>query len=692
MDVTSSNIFEVFSRGGDTHYVLPHFQRQYSWDRENWQTLLDDVFVLYKEYDPDKEPEHFFGSLVVIRDGNRNGQVPAYNLVDGQQRLTTISLLLCVLRDLILDEDPKLAKSVDKLIRNLDEEGDIRYKLLPTTKYGDRNAYISLLRGQTPPICESSIPEAYLYLRNKLEQKIENGSIQPDSLYNVISNCFRVVFINLDRNENPYQIFESLNAKGKALSPADLVRNYIAMKLPVQKQEIIFQTHWAKIENWLQENRKVGRIGELTAFLRHYLAMTSRTLSNENYIYARFRDRCEHEFKKDDEFIEEIKTLQSFAEYYDRLLRPDNEPDRIVREALHRLDVLELSTAYPFLLRAFYAYHSEDLSKDGFLDLLDVLENYLVRRHVCGEPTNFLNKMFPNLWRDIEDEMEDNVSFGDALRLVLADKRYPSNQKLQESIRSRKQYDSRSQRKLCFILENINRYMDRGRDGHTVLNGNPTIEHILPQSPVDEWKDDLGEGFDDTYREYIHTLGNLTLVTQDWNAQLSNGPFELKKRKLAQHALKINSGYFNKEIEVWNESSILLRAEQLSQSFIDLWPAFGEERVTAKEQYKQPQSVTILGENISVSGKTWRQFMKIVVEWIIQNRPEQFQEARKSLNVYFCDDLTEKKYPKDWHELSNGTYVYHSSSAKAHKSFCRRILENVGVSESDWTLEEEINP
>lgn len=628
---------------------------------------------------------------MVIRNGNRNGKVPAYNLVDGQQRLTTISLLLCVLRDLVWDEDHKLAKSVDKLIRNLDEDEDVKYKLLPTTKYGDRNAYVNLLEGQTPPACESSIPEAYSYLRNKLKQKIENGSIQPSSLYNVISKCFRVVFINLDRNENPYQIFESLNAKGKALSPADLVRNYIAMKLPVQKQEIVFQNHWAKIENWLQENRKVGKsgIGELTAFLRHYLAMTSRTLSSENYIYARFRDRCEHEFKKDDEFIEEIKTLQSFAEYYDRLLRPDNEPDWIVREALYRLDVLELSTAYPFLLRAFYAYHSEDLSKEELLDLLNVLENYLVRRHVCGEPTNFLNKMFPNLWRDIEDEMEADVSFGVALRLVLADKRYPSNQKLQESIRSRKQYDAKNQRKLCFILKNINRYMDKGRDGHTVLDGKPTIEHILPQSPVDDWKDDLGEEFDNTYREYIHTLGNLTLVTQEWNSQLSNGSFELKKKKLAQHALKINSGYFNREIGVWNESSIVLRAEQLSQSFLELWPTFGEERVTAKEQYKQPQSVTILGENISILGKTWRQFMKTIVEWIILNRPEQFQEARKSLKIYFRDDLTEEKYPKDWHQLSNGIYIYQSNSAKAHKSFCRRILQNVGISESDWELEEE---
>ena len=587
-------------------------------------------------------------------------------------------------------KDPKLAKSVDKLIRNLDEDGDVKYKLLPTTKYEDRNAYINLLEGQVPPKGESSIPDAYAYLRNKLEQKIENGSIQPDSFYNVISNCFRVVFIELDRNENPYQIFESLNAKGKALSPADLVRNYIAMKLPVQKQEVIFQNHWTKIEHWLQENRKVGRsgIGELTAFLRHYLAMNSRTLSNENYVYARFRDRCEQEFKKDDEFIEEIKTLQSFAEYYDRLLRPDNEPDPTIREALHRLDMFELSTAYPFLLRAFSAYGSEDFSKKEFLDLLNILENYLVRRHVCGEPTNFLNKMFPTLWRDIEDEMEDNASFSVALRLALADKRYPSDQKLSQNIRVRKQYDSRSQKKLCFILENISRYMDRERDGYAVLNSKPTIEHILPQNPIDDWKDDLGEEFDNTYREYIHTLGNLTLVTQEWNTQLSNSPFDIKKKRLAQHVLKINSGYFNQEIGAWNESSILLRAEQLSQFFLEIWPAFGEARVTAKEQYKQPRSVTILGESILISGRTWRQFMKTVVEWVIQNRPEQFDEMRQQLKTHFCDDLAEKNYPSDWHQLSNGVYVDQHGSAIAQKSFCRRVLQSVGVSESDWELEE----
>jgi uncharacterized protein with ParB-like and HNH nuclease domain len=261
MKADSLKISKVFSSGGDIHYVLPHFQRQYSWEQRNWQTLLEDAFALYDEYDPEQEqpPEHFLGSLVVISDGNRNSVINAFNLVDGQQRLTTISLLLCALHDLVQATHPAIAKRAKRLLLNLDETGDIRYKLLPTTKYGDRDAYTALIRGDIPLPSESGIPAAYNYLRNQLEQKINDGGIQPDFFFAVISNCFQVVFIDLNHDESPYKIFESLNAKGRPLSQADLVRNYIAMKLPTQQQEKIFKDHWEKIEHLLQEKRTVGK-------------------------------------------------------------------------------------------------------------------------------------------------------------------------------------------------------------------------------------------------------------------------------------------------------------------------------------------------------------------------------------------------------------------------------------------------
>jgi len=691
MKADSFKISRVFSSGGDIHYVLPHFQRQYSWEQRNWQTLLDDAFALYEEYDPEKEPpEHFLGSLVVINDGNRNGVILAFNLVDGQQRLTTISLLLCALHDLVEDTHPAIAKRTKRLLLNLDETGDVRYKLLPTTKYGDRDAYTALLRGEAPLISESSIPLAYNYLRKQLEQKINDGEIQPEFFFIVISNCFQVVFIDLNHDESPYKIFESLNAKGKPLSQADLVRNYIAMKLPTQQQEPVFKDHWEKIEHLLQEKRMVGksRIGELTAFLRHYLAMASRVLCSQEHIYERFRDRCEREFDAINLFIKEIGTLRTFAEYYDRLLRPQHETDPAIQKALSRLNQLELSTAYPFLLAAYAAYDSTTISKDDFLDLLMVVENYLVRRQICGEPTNFLNKMFPTLWRDIQIEVENGLTFISAVKQVLSNKGYPSDRDVQQAIRTRKQYDSGSQEKLCLVLESINRYLHQGMGGYTVLDGSPTIEHILPQRPDSSWKESLGEAFDRTYRDYLHTLGNLTLVTQKWNTQLSNGPFKDKKDALSGHALKMNSDYFFQEIPLWNETTILARADSLTQAFLEVWAAFGEASTVAQQSYRAPKSVTICGETLPISDKTWRQFMKIVVEWVIQNRPNQFNHVRQQLETHFCDDLTGKKYPRDWHKLSNGTYVYQSDSARGHKSFCRRLLLAVGVGETAWSLEE----
>jgi hypothetical protein len=355
---------------------------------------------------------------------------------------------------------------------------------------------------------------------------------------------------------------------------------------------------------------------------------------------------------------------------------------------LHRLNQLELSTAYPFLLSAYAAYHSTAISKGDFLDLLSVLENYLIRRQVCGEPSNYLNKMFPTLWRDIQIEVENGLTFRNALRQVLANKGYPSDRNVQQAIRTRKQYDSGSQQKLCLVLESINRYLDRDRGGHTVLNGSPTIEHILPQKPNASWKEELGEALDRTYRDYLHTLGNLTLVTQEWNSQLSNGPFQDKRNALSEHALKMNSAYFSQDISLWNESAILARADNLTEAFLAIWTAFGEASAVTQESYSAPKAVTICGETLPISDKTWRQFMKTVVEWVIQNHPDQFKHVRQQLETHFCDDLTGKKYPRDWHKLSNGTYVYQSDSARGHKSFCRRLLLAVGVPATAWNLEE----
>ncbi|MCB0032441.1 MAG: DUF262 domain-containing protein, partial [Anaerolineales bacterium] len=328
MKADSLRIGKVFSTGGDVHYVLPHFQREYAWEKKDWQTLLKDVFSIYDIYSDQQQPEHFMGALVVINDGTRNGTVPVFRLVDGQQRLTTISLVLCALSEIVAEEYPTLHKKIRRLLVNEDERGTLYYKLLPTLKYGDRASYTAIIDNkEIPQQIESRIPAAYDYLVKELDKQHRLEQIDPEQLFAVLVSCLQVVFIDLDQRERPYEIFESLNYKGKPLTQADLVRNYIAMKLPESKQEDVFKDYWSPIEETLLEKQTVGRsgVGELTAFLRHYFTYMSGALIKQDHVYSRFRDRGES--LTIEQFMHELARLKRFAGYYDRLLRPENEPN-----------------------------------------------------------------------------------------------------------------------------------------------------------------------------------------------------------------------------------------------------------------------------------------------------------------------------------------------------------------------------
>lgn len=215
MKADSLKIAKVFSTGGDIHYALPHFQREYAWKRENWETLLDDVLGVYGLYSEQTQPEHFLGTLVVINDGVQHGTIPVFRLVDGQQRLTTISLMLSALGRLVKESHPSLYKKIQKLLVNEDEEGHLYYKVLPTSKYGDRLSYQAIISGESPPAVESLIPKAFEYFFKELNKLLEKDQIDPEQFFIVLTTCLQAVFIDLDNNERPYEIFESLNFKGR---------------------------------------------------------------------------------------------------------------------------------------------------------------------------------------------------------------------------------------------------------------------------------------------------------------------------------------------------------------------------------------------------------------------------------------------------------------------------------------------
>lgn len=677
MKVESLKTAKVFSGGGDVHYILPHFQREYAWEKPHWQTLLDDIRSIYDIYDYKNEPEHFMGALVVISDGNRSGTIPAFKLVDGQQRLTTISLAFCALGNLVEVPHPKIHQKIVKMLINEGEQGLVRYKLLPTDKHDDREAFVSIIDGRiysTSTHTRSRIQEAYDYIYRQLAKWLRDG-IDPERLFLVFSNCLQFVFIDLDKRERPFEIFESLNAKGKPLSQPDLVRNYIAMMLPDDRQNKVF-SNWIEIENTLSEDRNVSRIGELTSFLRHYLAFRNGILPNKRHVYARFRDRMQRDIISSEAFDTEIESLNRFANYYDCFLRPEREPDISLRRRLERLSVIESVTAYPFLLALFEEYHSHRIQRHDLLEALELVENYLIRRFLANEPTNYTNKMFPALSREI------NINdIGGSLKTALLGRNYPTDNQIQRTLPMYEIYDARKRDRLVFVLNNINEYLSQGSDGYTTLADVPTIEHIMPQKLTSAWKQELGPTWDETYRDYLDTIGNLTLVTQQMNSALSNDDWPTKHSRFTQHALRINHQYFVADERKWDRDAIQRRAQWLIQNILRVWPAFGTPPIVVSYKGRSPTRLVIIGDEYQ-EVNSWRDVALAAMEFAI-SMTDDFQHFANSLQSAY---LSREEKPRS-RELSNGWWLYVNLSSDSVMTLCSRIFEQIELSDEDWEVE-----
>lgn len=693
MEAHTHSMTQVFSDGGYIQYILPHFQREYTWETSDWQTLLEDAYTIYNEYDYHEEendrnrPEHFMGSLVRISNGARNG-ITTFTLVDGQQRLTTISLLLCVLCTVVRENDHTLARNVTRMLVNPDEPNLARYKLLPTIKHDDRATYIEIVDAVTRRAnvdgaefapSDSNILPAYRVLYSDLATRMSEGTIEAKKLFATLMRCFAVVTIDLKLEEQPYKIFESLNAKGKALTPGDLVRNYIAMTLPDTLQDEVFEKYWSIIDDLLQEKRLVGSspFGELTGFLRHYLAARTGNLYNREHIYARFRDRIRREFEEPSAFVSEIVTIRRFAEYYDKLLRPEHEANQSIAMLLRRLQTFEMSTAFPFLLMAYDAHSAGAITDALFTDILRTVENYVVRRFLCGKQANYLNNMFPTLWDDIDFER-----LPQSFHELLATKQYPTDYDVRNATRSAKMY-TRNQERLVLVLDTVNRGLSLGSGAYTVLDGAPTLEHILPQSLSSAWQTDLGVEADEVQREFLHTLGNLTLVTQSWNSSLANRSFTVKRERLSESGLRLNSDYFKRPIGRWDKEAILARAEWLADRVLETWPALDTPASVYPGGGTKPVAVAILGTRYPVS--TWRDVMhrtaEVVSEWVGNDEFPAFAQRNPGL---FSREPFQRR-PK---QLSNGWWVYLNLSRLDVLKYSKQILASAKIPESEWAIEE----
>jgi uncharacterized protein with ParB-like and HNH nuclease domain len=613
---------------GTNQYVVPLFQRKYSWDNKEWSTLWEDLFELYEE---ESAHNHFIGSIVTMPTQSVPEGVAKYLLIDGQQRFTTIFVLLAVLRDKAkATPDSTLWREIEQtLLTNPFKHGNDTFKLLPTQ--GDRESFLSVMRGEIGA-GDDQITRAYRFF----ERKIRPPEV-PDleKLKQIIVSQLVLVSIVLERDDNPHLVFESLNAKGRALTQADLIRNYFFMRIHVNDQERLYGTYWTPMQERLGEN--------LTEFIRHFLIRNGGA-TKQGEVYFALKEKADSKTPK--EIVAYLQEIAGFAELYLKLLNPALEPSAKVSQQMHRLNRIEVTTAYPFLLNVYHDFSLGRISEYEFAEVIGVLENFMIRRFVCSVPTYGLNKVFAALYT----QANQNPSIVAGLKDALRTKNYPRDVEFRERFVSTKLYGGGDRiEKTKIILERLEESFEHREP---VPFSTLQIEHVMPQTLTASWKDALGENWETVHELLLHTVGNLTLTGH--NAPLSNDDYGRKRGILLNSHLELNR-YFEAVTE-WNDQLIRTRAEVLADRALRIWSYFGQEQselvsISRGVTGTMPTGLVILGQRFSVS--TWREVAQITLETSQERDSERFEQMLAQFPRFVGHDPSSFRSSR---QLANGLF------------------------------------
>ncbi|MFP6143747.1 DUF262 domain-containing protein [Helicobacter pylori] len=551
MKADAIKLLDFIGKSQEKQFVIPIYQRVYSWEKEQCKQLWDDII---KTGGNDQIEGHFIGSIVFVHDGIYTTNHNELLIIDGQQRLTTITLLFIALRDYLNDEDEFLEKfSCQKIqnryLINSDEKGDKKFKLILSEP--DRDTLLSLIdKDRRKP----SEPSLKIMENFKLfEEWIRKNTDKLETIFKGLEKLM-IVWIALKKEEDdPQLIFESMNSKGMELAQTDLIRNYILMGLEPEKQEIFYKKYWRAMEEEFEQNKKL-----FDRFVRHYLTIKTREIPNINKVYVALKDYRQ----KEGIGIEDLlKDLQKYCGYFCQIVFK-KEADKGLNKALGFLVDLEMDVIYPLLLELYSDYSDGVLSKADFIPIIALIESYICRRAVCGLGTNSLNKVFPSFTKHIQkDEYFESLK---AHFVCLTEKqRFPNNDEFKKLFITIDFYNFKKREYFFERLENFD-------TKEPVNTKECTTEHIMPQTLTEEWERDLGENFKEIHNKYLHTIGNLTLT--GYNEEYNNKPFKEKRdmeKGFKQSPLKLNQGL--KDLEVFGEEEILNRAKDLAARALKIW-------------------------------------------------------------------------------------------------------------------------
>lgn len=543
---------------GTKQFIIPIYQRTYSWTLKECQQLWDDIMRAARD---ESVSGHFVGSVVYVEKGlYQISAVPQLLVIDGQQRLTTLTLLLTALGKAAEENGDESEISRRRInnyyLFNPEEDHDLRYKLLLTRS--DRESLIKILEDTSLPDTESGrLVDNYNFFR----EQINRSGLTPADIFRGIQKLI-VVDIALNReHDNPQLIFESLNSTGLELSQADLIRNFILMGLAPEEQETLYKDHWYPME------QSFGHANYTTLFdrfMRDFLTVKTGRIPNIREVYVNFKSYANG---RDSGSVSDIVAeIHRFSRYFVNLALEKESNDHI-RASIHDINTLKVDVAYPFFLNLYADYEVGILSQDDFIQLLQLVESYVIRRAICGIPTNSLNKTFQNLSREV-DKANYLESTKAAFLMMESFRRFPRDEEFINEFVVKDIYN----------LTNRRNYLLRKLENHErkeVVNIEAfTIEHIMPQNENLSlpWQRNLGPDWKAIQSRYLHTFGNLTLT--GYNPELSDRPF-LEKRDMeggfADSPLRLNRELA--KLDTWNVDEIRRRSRKLATLATKVWPA-----------------------------------------------------------------------------------------------------------------------
>ncbi|GAA9198353.1 hypothetical protein BTM363_01740 [Helicobacter pylori] len=494
MKADAMKLLDFIGKSQEKQFVIPIYQRVYSWEKEQCKQLWDDII---KTGGNDQIEGHFIGSIVFVHDGIYTTSHNELLIIDGQQRLTTITLLFIALRDHLNDEDEFLEKFSRQKIQNRylinsDEKGDKRFKLILSES--DRDTLICLIdKDKRKP----SEPSLKIMENFKLfEEWIRKNTDKLETIFKGLDKLM-VVEISLERSkDNPQLIFESMNSTGKDLTQTDLIRNYILMGLEPEKQKIFYEKYWRAMEEGFKQNETL-----FNRFIRHYLTIKTRDIPNINKVYEAFK-RYQQERGIETEAL--LQDLQKYCGYFCQIAFK-KEADKDLNKALSFLVDLERDVIYPLLLELYSDYSDGVLSKADFIPIIYLTESYICRRAVCGLGTNSLNKIFAFFTKKIDkDQYLESIKVH-FLSLEKTTGKFPKDSEFRDSLITIDFYHFKKNNYFFERLENFD-------TKEPVNTQECTIEHIMSQTLTPKWQRDLGENFEAIHEKYLHTIGNLTLT------------------------------------------------------------------------------------------------------------------------------------------------------------------------------------